>query len=116
MTATQPIVVALGPRVSPAEVPLLCERVRAALEHSGADELICDAAAVSEPNLAAVDALARLRITTRTAGARMRVRDPSTRLCELLLLVGLVEVLGEVEHREPAVGVQEVGDLDDPSP
>ncbi|MFP3988349.1 hypothetical protein U9R90_12720 [Streptomyces sp. E11-3] len=116
MTATEPIVVALGPRVTRDEVPRLCEQARVALEHSGATELICDAAATVEPTLAVVDALARLRITTRTAGARMRIRDPSTRLCELLLLVGLVEVLGEVEHREPAVCVQEVGDLDDPPP
>ncbi|MHC0431157.1 STAS domain-containing protein [Streptomyces sp. O3] len=116
MTTTEPIVVALGPRITRAEVPRLCEQARAALDHSGAAELVCDAAALAAPDLTAVDALARLRTTTRRAGARMRVRDASTRLCELLLLVGLVEVLGEIEHREPAVGVQEVGDLDDPSP
>jgi len=107
VNAMGPIVVALGDRVERADVPRLCEQARAGLERTGATELICDAGALAEPGLAAVDALARLRLTARRAGAHLRIRDPGVRLRNLLLLVGLIEVLGQPEEREPALCVQE---------
>ncbi|NBE55709.1 STAS domain-containing protein [Streptomyces sp. YC537] len=129
MNAKGPIVVALGDRVDRADVPRLCEQARNGLEHTGATELICDAGALAEPGLAAVEALARLRLTARRAGASLRIRDPGAGLRQLLLLVGLVEMLGEAaevigepemlgepEHREPALGVQEGVEPDDLAP
>lgn len=41
------------------------------------------------PNLAVVEALARLHLEARRRGCSIRVRDPSRELCELLELVGL---------------------------
>lgn len=116
VNAKGPIVVALGDRVEKADVPRLCEQARSGLERTGATELICDAGALAEPSLAAVDALARLRLTARRAGADLRIRDPGAGLWQLLLLTGLVEVIGEPEHREPALGVQEGIEPDDPAP
>lgn len=61
------------------------------------------------PDLAVVDALARLKLAARRLGYSIRVRDPSVELAELLELVGLgldLEVIGETERREE-VGVEE---------
>lgn len=113
VNAKGPMVVALGVRVEKADVPRLCEQARDGLERTGATELICDAGALLEPGLTAVEALARLRLTAHRAGASLRIRDPGTALRQLLLLTGLVEVIGEPEHREPALGVQEGVETDD---
>ena len=44
-------------------------------------------------DLELVDALARLQLTARRLGCSVRLRDPSDRLCELLALVGVADVL-----------------------
>ncbi|MFC7307307.1 STAS domain-containing protein [Streptomyces monticola] len=116
MNTIEPVVVALGAKVDRASVPRLCEQVRDCLERTSATELICDASALTTADLGAVEALARLRLTARRAGARLRIRDPSPDLCRLLLLVGLVETLGEIEEGEPAVRVQERVEADDLPP
>ena len=68
-----------------------------------------------------VAVLARLQLTARRAGGRLRLVDVSTELAELLALSGLaevaglgVEVVGEPEQREEPGGVQEEGDAADP--
>ncbi|MCX5376348.1 STAS domain-containing protein [Streptomyces sp. NBC_00091] len=90
----------------------LCARVRA-LCRDGPDELVCDARAVTEPTLATVDALARAALTARRHGTPFRVRADGP-LRALLALAGLGEPLREPEQREPAVGVQEGVEPDDP--
>ena len=61
-------------------------------------------------DLRTVDLVARLRLR---AGVRV-VRAPGE-LWELLDLCGLVEVVGQVEQREQALGVEEERQLDDPA-
>ncbi|MGI5402490.1 STAS domain-containing protein [Streptomyces sp. CA-135486] len=96
MDATQPIIVRIAGRVSPADVPRLCEELSARL--SGADvaagvaEVICDVGGLTHPNLAAVNAVARLQLTARRLGGRIRLRDTGPELRVLLDLVGLGEV------------------------
>ncbi|MEU6679380.1 STAS domain-containing protein [Streptomyces sp. NPDC046925] len=95
----------------------LCEEARATLQATGADVLVCDVAGVGPPVLAAIDALARLQLTARRAGGRIRVRNPAPALRELLDLVGLpieVEVGRETEQREPPGRVQEAVEARDP--
>ncbi|MCJ0870312.1 STAS domain-containing protein [Streptomyces sp. AP-93] len=100
-----------GPGTTAPDAALLCARL-ARLYDAGATEVVCDAAAVTAPGLADVDALARLRLTA--GGRPFRVTGAPPPLRALLHLVGLVELLGEPEEREPPGGVQEgvqAGDL-----
>ncbi|WP_245239309.1 STAS domain-containing protein [Streptomyces sp. MZ04] len=98
----------------------LCEEARELLRAADADApgvLVCDAAGVGPPVLAAVDAVARLQLTARRAGGRIRLRNPAPHLRELLHLVGLpieIEMARHTEEREPAGRVQEAVEARDP--
>ncbi|WSL16850.1 STAS domain-containing protein [Streptomyces sp. NBC_01283] len=96
----------------------LCEEARTLLQATGAEEvLVCDVAGVGPPVLAAIDALARLQLTARRAGGRIRLRNPAPPLRELLDLVGLpieVEMQRQTEQREPPGRVQEAVEARDP--
>jgi hypothetical protein len=70
------------------------------------------------PDLAVVDALARLQLAARRVGWSIELCVPSTELCDLLDLVGLASVLplearGETEDGKK-LGVQEVVEPGDP--
>jgi anti-anti-sigma regulatory factor len=77
-----------------ADVPQLCGRVRALLEDGGADLVVCDVAGVFAPDCATVDALARMQLTAKRLGGRLRLRGTSDELHELLAMAGLCEVVG----------------------
>lgn len=99
-----------GPGPAPDEVARLCARL-ARLYEAGAAGVECDVRDVTAPGLAAVEALARLRLT---AGDRpFRVTGAGPALRALLHFVGLVELLGEPEEREPPGGVEEGVEPDD---
>ncbi|MEU9108454.1 STAS domain-containing protein [Streptomyces xanthophaeus] len=100
-----------GPAAAAQDAARLCARL-ARLYEDGAAAVVCDAGALTAPDLAAVEVLARLRLTARGRGA-FTVSGASPPLRALLHLVGLVELLGEAEEREPAVGVQEGVEPDD---
>ncbi|MFG2886014.1 STAS domain-containing protein [Streptomyces sp. NPDC048297] len=90
------------------EVAGLCADVRSLLEVTGATVVVCDVGALRAPGLAAVDLLARLELTARRAGGRIRLRGPDPGLLALLGLVGLrFEVEGQTEQREQALCVEE---------
>ncbi|MDI3409309.1 STAS domain-containing protein [Streptomyces cavernicola] len=113
--ASEPLVVGLGARVARDEVPQLCEQMVEGLRATGATEVICDAGALDAADMAAVEALARLRLAARRAGVGMRIRDPDPRLTGLLDLVGLAELFREPEEREPPLGVEEAVEPTDPA-
>lgn len=92
----------------------LCARVRE-LCGDGPVGVVCEASGVAAPTLATVQALARAAVTARRLGVPFRVRAAPP-LRGLLHLVGLVELLGEPEQREPPGGVQEGVQPDDPPP
>ncbi len=102
---------------------------------SAARSLNCDLGALTAPDLAVVDALARLRRAAARHGVRLVLRNASGPLRELLAFSGLAAVLpveeddgahpGELllggqpgrqaEGREEHLGVEEVGDPGDPA-
>ncbi|WP_079102661.1 STAS domain-containing protein [Streptomyces sp. TP-A0356] len=106
--AETPPVLVLAGLVTPDEVARLGNDVRGLLEASGAEVVVCDVSALWPIQLATLDVLARLQLTARRAGGRIRLRDPAPALRALLDLVGLpIEVEGKIEQREPALGVEE---------
>lgn len=103
-----------GPTPTERDAARLCARL-ARLYDDGADAVVCDARAVTAPGLGAVAVLARLRLAARGRGA-FTVTGATPALRALLHLVGLVELLGQPEQREPPGGVQERVQADDPAP
>ena len=88
--------------IEPGEIPALCERVRALLGRSGAGSIVCDVAAVTDPDACTVDALARLQLAARRHGCHVRLHNASPALLDLVELMGLTDVLGE--ERFPRAG------------
>lgn len=85
---------------------------------------MCDLGAVGRADAVTVDALARLQLTARRLGCRIDVINACPQLEDLLVLVGLRDVvplsreLGlesgrEPEHREERGGVEEERDPGD---
>jgi len=73
-----------------------------------------------DPHARAIDALARLQLSSRRVGCELRLQHASRELQELLAFVGLDEVLrleagGQPEEREQRVGVEEECELDETS-
>jgi anti-anti-sigma regulatory factor len=83
--------------------------------------IACDVSALVDVDAGTVDILARLQLSACRCGVRMRLRNASPELVELLDFMGLKEILlgresgRETEEREQGVGVQEERELDDPS-
>lgn len=96
------LVVEIAGRIDRADIPVLCERVRVALEASPADLVVCDVGALAEPDCVAVDALARIALTAKRLGRRLQLREVSPELQALLCFVGLDELLAQ----EALSGVQ----------
>lgn len=99
-----------GPTPTAQDTARLCARLAPPYE-AGARAVVCDAGAVTAPDLGAVEALARLRLAA--GGRPFRVCGAGPALRALLDLVGLVELLGEAEEREPPGGVEEGVEPDD---
>jgi len=69
------------------------------------------------PDLVVVDGLARLQLHVRRGGGRLVLHDVSPPLADLLTLAGLgVEVGGQAEDGEDALGVEEGVVRRDPAP
>ncbi|MEV2212829.1 STAS domain-containing protein [Streptomyces sp. NPDC050997] len=114
--AMTPAVLTLVGPVTRDEVTGLCDDVRTLLDTTGARTVVCDVAGLGPPGLGAVDLLARLELTARRAGGRIRLRDPAPALHALLDLVGLrIEMEGQAEQGEPALRVEEAVEPGDPA-
>jgi ABC-type transporter Mla MlaB component len=96
MTASAPHTVALaieGP-IARADLPGLCERVCALLEKSRACVALCDVRNV-DVDAVTIDALARLQLAARRHDCRVRLRNASDELRELIAFMGLCDVRPE---------------------
>jgi anti-anti-sigma regulatory factor len=83
----------LGPRIDRAELELLCERLRALRYEKPDRAIVCDLSGLTTVDVVTVDALARLALTGRRLGGRLRFERPPERLVLLLCLTGLDHVL-----------------------
>ncbi|MFE2448504.1 STAS domain-containing protein [Streptomyces melanosporofaciens] len=132
-----PAVLVLGRPVTRAEVEALCERLSALARRAGPGPVTVDVGGVGRPDLAVVDALARLRLTAGRLGRGLQLRNARGELRRLLTWTGLDEALttpaapghalasghalglelgGEAEQREETLGVQEGVEPGDPAP
>ena len=71
---------------------LLCAQVRRLLVRPDVDVVTCDVTGVA-PNLTAIDALARLQLTARRLGGRIRLRGTTPDIAQLIDFAGVDEVL-----------------------
>jgi hypothetical protein len=114
---------------APAAPPGLIDRCRAVgleLVTDATDDLVCNAAAATRPDLTTIEAVARVALAARIHERRLRLEHASGRLVDLLELCGLatlagaaraagsVEARGQAEQREEALGVEEERDAGDP--
>ncbi len=115
------IVLVIGGPITRADIPKLCERVRALFKQSDVGFVVCEVGALLDPDAVTVDALARLQLNARRFGRQLRVRNACGRLRDLLALIGLSDVVRldpplrieprrQPEEREQGRGVQEEGD------
>ncbi len=88
-----PTVLVIAGRVRPADVPGLCDALDDLMYGTGVTEVICDVRGLTDPDLTAVDAVDRLRLTARRAGGRIRLNGTRQDLLLLLRLVGLADSL-----------------------
>jgi anti-anti-sigma regulatory factor len=72
------------------------------------------------PSVSTIDALARFQLAARRRGQRLRLRQASDELRQLIAFAGLSEVLRveprrQSEEREQRLRVEEERELDDPT-
>ena len=92
--AQRAIAFAVGGPIARSDLPGLCARVCELLEQSRAEIALCDVSGV-EPDAVTADALARLQLAARRHGCRVRLRNASSELLELVAFMGLSDVLPE---------------------
>ena len=93
MAASAPVFAIHGP-ILRSDLPGLCERVCALLRESPAALVLCEVGSV-DPDAVTVDALARLQLAATRTGCRIRLRNASRALLELVAVMGLEDVLPE---------------------
>jgi ABC-type transporter Mla MlaB component len=81
--------------------------------------IVCDLRGLARPDLASIDALARLQLILRPQGLEILLGGVSDELVELLAFVGLADVLPvesqrQFEERKQRLGVEEERELPDP--
>ncbi|MET9531310.1 MULTISPECIES: STAS domain-containing protein [unclassified Streptomyces] len=92
---TEPLVLVIIGPVTRADVPRLCEELRLLLHGAARGRapaaVDCDVGGLVRPGLAAVEAVAGLRLTALRHGSRIQLRNAAPALTELLALTGLAE-------------------------
>lgn len=85
--------------VTRGDIPELCADLADRLGRCGV--VVCDVRGVVRPDLATVEALARLRLTARRHGSRLLIQGAAPDLIGLLELVGLDETMPRLDDRGP---------------
>ena len=112
-------------RVDRSDAARLGREVRSLLDEERVTRIICDLGSVSQSDVAVVDALCRMRLAARRRGCQLSLRNASGSLHELLVLIGLTDVMpvvgsrleleGQSEEREHPLRVEEERDPADPT-
>jgi len=124
--ATGGSVLVVAAPIARADVQPLCDELRVRLEASDADRVVCDVGAVMDPDVGAVDAVARLALTARRFGRRIGLVHAPPELQDLLALAGLADVVpcgaesavepkGQAEERKELWSVEEERNPADPT-
>jgi ABC-type transporter Mla MlaB component len=87
-------VFAVGGSIARADIPALCNALGTLLADTDAEVVDCDVGTLDRPDAVTVEALARLQLTALRRGSRIRVRNASPELCELIEFMGLRAVAG----------------------
>src|SRR2546422_3659217 len=66
------LLILTGP-IAPQDIPALCRRARTLLDQSDAELVVRDVRALDQPDVVTVEALARVRLTVRRLGRRVRI-------------------------------------------
>jgi ABC-type transporter Mla MlaB component len=90
--AQQPMAFAVEGPIARADLPGLCDRVCGLLATSRVEVALCDVSGIV-PDAVTVDALCRLQLAARRHGCRVRLRNASIELQELVAFMGLTDVL-----------------------
>jgi ABC-type transporter Mla MlaB component len=90
--AQESVVFTIRPPLTRADLPGLCERVCALLPQSPGGLAFCDVTGVAA-DCVAVDALARLQLAACRRRCKVRLRNASDELLELVEFMGLHDVL-----------------------
>ena len=90
--ASRAITFAVRGPIDSADLPGLCRRVCALLDGHEGGELTCDVVGLSA-DAGTVEALARLQLAAHRKGCRVRLRNASSELRDLVALMGLTDVL-----------------------
>lgn len=100
--AMTPNVLVVTGRITRADVPVLCAELEALLTGVPGPAVVdCDVGGVVRPDLTLVEAIARLGLVARRAGAGLRLCDAPAELRVLLDLVGLADVVDVTIGTEP---------------
>jgi ABC-type transporter Mla MlaB component len=90
------IVLVVSGSIRPAAVSGLCRRARRLLLGAGEARFVyIDVGALADIDAVTVEAVARLQLTVRRLGRRLRLRSASAELTTLASLMGLAGFLGE---------------------
>jgi ABC-type transporter Mla MlaB component len=92
--------------ISADQTAALCEQLLRLCDECPRGQIICDVAALTRADLAAVDGLARLQLAARRRGRSMRLRGSCHELRRLVRLLGLRDVLA-TEHSERQRGLRQ---------
>ena len=91
-TGPRTLVFAVRGPIAREDLPGLCERICALLSRNDLELAVCDVRGV-EPDAVTVDALARLQLAAVRRSCRIRLRNASDDLVELVRFMGLEDVL-----------------------
>ena len=117
----------IGAPIGDGDVTRLCERLTELARGSDAEVIVCDVRELAA-DARSIDALARLQLTARRLGRRIRLHRMSPELDALLSFCGLADVVGgggpallgrclrQPEERKQPRGVEERVDRDDAPP
>ncbi len=92
MAAHEPPVFAVTGPIERADLEGLCARICALLSRIDASEVGCDVDGVPA-DAVTVEALARLQLAAQRRGCRIRLRNATAELLELVAFMGLTDVL-----------------------